>query len=104
MRVQCIDALPVRHILGFNSLDKKPLLTNRSECTLISCFPFDHSGPAPRRLIIQANLIDGVVTINVEINRVTGRLHRPIDVSEDITTNDVSSSTNSSRRFQSVYT
>jgi len=42
MRVQCIDALPVRHILEFNSfansLDKKPLLTNRSECTLVAAF------------------------------------------------------------------
>jgi LPXTG-site transpeptidase (sortase) family protein len=32
--------------------------TNRPECTLVTCFPFDYVGPAPRRLIVQANLIE----------------------------------------------
>jgi sortase A len=32
--------------------------TNRPECTLVTCFPFDYIGPASRRLIIQAHLIE----------------------------------------------
>ncbi len=34
--------------------------TSRPECTLITCFPFDSIGPASRRLIVQANLIERV--------------------------------------------
>lgn len=32
--------------------------TSRPECTLITCFPFDYIGPASRRLIVQAHLIE----------------------------------------------
>ena len=31
--------------------------TNRPECTLVTCFPFNYIGPAPRRFIVQANLV-----------------------------------------------
>ncbi len=66
MRVRYIAALACGAFPGLNpsanTWGKKTLLTNRPQCTLITCFPFDHIGPAPRRLIIQANLIDGVAT------------------------------------------
>jgi LPXTG-site transpeptidase (sortase) family protein len=32
--------------------------TRDPECTLITCFPFDQIGPASRRLIVQARLVD----------------------------------------------
>lgn len=31
--------------------------TEQPECTLITCFPFDYTGPAGRRFIVQARLI-----------------------------------------------
>jgi sortase A len=31
--------------------------TSQPECTLVTCFPFDYIGSAPRRFIVQARLI-----------------------------------------------
>jgi sortase A len=40
--------------------------TKRPECTLVTCFPFDYIGPAPRRLIVQATLASAESLSSVE--------------------------------------
>jgi len=34
--------------------------TDRPTLTLITCYPFRHLGPAPRRLVVRGELVEGL--------------------------------------------
>jgi sortase A len=50
-RVYAISVVALNHVQVLRP-------TSQPECTLITCFPFDYVGNAPRRFIVQARLIE----------------------------------------------
>ncbi len=49
-RVYAISVVPPDHVQVLRR-------TTQPECTLVTCFPFDYMGSAPRRFIVQARLV-----------------------------------------------